>query len=256
MSKKHSRSLFRLVTLRIGMVLAMALLACGEAFGDPLDDTQKVFVSPALPTTKDRIVLEITFHCGLRIMPPVLSGNTIIVAVDSFLPPPPCPPPEIFTSLLQFSLPQLAPGSYAVQQIVHGIASPETLAFQVAKPATSFSLLGSHFAVTGNFSPSQGPAATAILLPASGAQLSDESCYLWFFDANNAEVLVKILDGRPVNGHYWVFISSATSVAFWVIVTDLRFPAGCQLSGNCLSKTYTNAVSSVIVDLNYWADFP
>ncbi|HYG62079.1 MAG TPA: hypothetical protein VEL74_05830, partial [Thermoanaerobaculia bacterium] len=35
--------------------------------------------------------------------------------------------------------------------------------------------------------------------------LTGDSGYFWFFDENNAELVVKVLDGRAVNGHYWVF---------------------------------------------------
>ncbi|HSK76060.1 MAG TPA: hypothetical protein VLQ45_06350, partial [Thermoanaerobaculia bacterium] len=48
--------------------------------------------------------------------------------------------------------------------------------------------------------------------------LSKESGLFWFFQASNPEILVKILDGRPVNGHWWVFISSNTSLEFKVHV--------------------------------------
>ncbi len=42
---------------------------------------------------------------------------------------------------------------------------------------------------------------------------------LHFFDPENAEVLVKVLDGCAVNGHRWVFAASATDLAFHLVVT-------------------------------------
>lgn len=42
----------------------------------------------------------------------------------------------------------------------------------------------------------------------------------WFFQANNPEMLIKVLRGCPVNGHYWVFYSAATNVGLDVRVTD------------------------------------
>ena len=47
---------------------------------------------------------------------------------------------------------------------------------------------------------------------------SRRSGLLWFFEADNAEVLVKVLDGCAVNGHRWVFAAPVTTLAFnlWV----------------------------------------
>ncbi|HVR29665.1 MAG TPA: hypothetical protein VMS86_09020, partial [Thermoanaerobaculia bacterium] len=38
----------------------------------------------------------------------------------------------------------------------------------------------------------------------------------------NPEVLLKVLDGCEVNGHYWVFWSAGTNVRLVVTVTDRR----------------------------------
>lgn len=42
----------------------------------------------------------------------------------------------------------------------------------------------------------------------------------WFFSANNVELVVKVLDGRAVNGHFWVFYGALTDVEFRLSVTD------------------------------------
>ncbi|HVR28201.1 MAG TPA: trypsin-like serine protease, partial [Thermoanaerobaculia bacterium] len=44
----------------------------------------------------------------------------------------------------------------------------------------------------------------------------------WFFNQENPEVLLKVLDGCEVNGHYWVFWSAGTNVRLVVTVTDRR----------------------------------
>jgi hypothetical protein len=49
---------------------------------------------------------------------------------------------------------------------------------------------------------------------APGLRLSDRSVLFWFFEPSIPEVLVKVLDGTAVNGHYWVFASSLTGVDF------------------------------------------
>lgn len=56
--------------------------------------------------------------------------------------------------------------------------------------------------------------------PGQARPLTTETGWFWFFDANNPELFVKVLDGRPVNGHWWVFYGSLTDVAFDLLVED------------------------------------
>src|SRR4029453_19669463 len=44
---------------------------------------------------------------------------------------------------------------------------------------------------------------------------TNQSGYFWFFDADNLELVVKVLDGRPVNGHFWVFYGALSDVEYW-----------------------------------------
>ncbi|MEM9292714.1 MAG: PQQ-dependent sugar dehydrogenase [Acidobacteriota bacterium] len=52
-------------------------------------------------------------------------------------------------------------------------------------------------------------------------QLTDETGYFWFFNAENAEVLVKVKDAcvDPFQ-HFWVFASGLTNVEVDLVVTD------------------------------------
>ncbi len=43
---------------------------------------------------------------------------------------------------------------------------------------------------------------------------SSQSGLMYFFDRDNAEVLIKVLDGCGVNGHRWVFVAPVTDLAF------------------------------------------
>lgn len=47
-----------------------------------------------------------------------------------------------------------------------------------------------------------------------------DSGYVWFFAPGNVELAVKVLDGTPVNGHFWVFAASLSNVQFAMTVTD------------------------------------
>ncbi|MCY3963448.1 MAG: leucine-rich repeat domain-containing protein [Acidobacteria bacterium] len=53
-----------------------------------------------------------------------------------------------------------------------------------------------------------------------GIWASGQSGLLWFFDRDNAEVLVKVLDGCSHNGRRWIFVAPVTDVAFNLHVTS------------------------------------
>lgn len=42
----------------------------------------------------------------------------------------------------------------------------------------------------------------------------------WFFDDANIELVVKVLDGTALNGHYWVFYGALSNVEYTITVTD------------------------------------
>ena len=50
---------------------------------------------------------------------------------------------------------------------------------------------------------------------------SRESGILYFFDRDNAEVLVKVLDACAVNQHRWVFVAPVTDLAFNLYVEEV-----------------------------------
>ncbi len=53
----------------------------------------------------------------------------------------------------------------------------------------------------------------------AGVWASSQSGILWFFSRENAEVLVKVLDGCEYNGHRWVFVAPVTDLGFELRVT-------------------------------------
>jgi hypothetical protein len=50
--------------------------------------------------------------------------------------------------------------------------------------------------------------------------LTSDTGYFWFFSAGNIELVIKVVDGRPVNGHFWVFYGGLTDVEVNMTVTD------------------------------------
>lgn len=51
---------------------------------------------------------------------------------------------------------------------------------------------------------------------------TDQSGFFWFFGPANLELVVKVLDGRPLNQRYWVFYGALSNVEYWIKVTDLQ----------------------------------
>lgn len=54
----------------------------------------------------------------------------------------------------------------------------------------------------------------------TGVPLTDESGAFWFFDAGNLEVTLKVLDGRAVNQHFWVYLSDTTDIDYRLEIHD------------------------------------
>jgi hypothetical protein len=52
--------------------------------------------------------------------------------------------------------------------------------------------------------------------------LQDDTGSFWFFTPANVELLVKVLDGRSINSHFWVFYGSLSDVEFDIRVTDTQ----------------------------------
>jgi photosystem II stability/assembly factor-like uncharacterized protein len=94
-------------------------------------------------------------------------------------------------------------------------------------------LNGGRFRVTATFRvPSQGQDETA-----SAVSLTTDTGYFWFFSPGNIELVVKVLDGRVVNGKFWVFYGRLTDVESTITVTD-------TLTGH--TRTYFNPAGSVV----------
>jgi pimeloyl-ACP methyl ester carboxylesterase len=53
-------------------------------------------------------------------------------------------------------------------------------------------------------------------------QLTDESGYLWFFDRDNVEISIKLIDACTLNQRYWVYAAGTTDVRVTLTVTDTR----------------------------------
>jgi hypothetical protein len=50
--------------------------------------------------------------------------------------------------------------------------------------------------------------------------LTGDTGYFWFFSPSNLELVIKVVDGRPVNGFFWVFYGALSDVEYTITVTD------------------------------------
>ncbi len=80
---------------------------------------------------------------------------------------------------------------------------------------TTLCLQGGRFEVAASWRDAAG---------ASGAgrarRLTDETGWFWFFEEDNVELVVKVLDGRTLNGHFWLFHAGMSNVEYTLTVTD------------------------------------
>jgi len=78
-------------------------------------------------------------------------------------------------------------------------------------------LQGGRFRVTASWRTAGQIEAT----PAQAVPLTDDSGTFWFFAPDNLEIMVKVLNGCPLNQRWWVFSSGLTNVGVTLRVEDL-----------------------------------
>ncbi len=91
-----------------------------------------------------------------------------------------------------------------------------TVESQCAPGNQSLCLQQSRFEVTVDYRTAQGTSGNAKRVPYGSA----DSGLFWFFDPNNWEMLVKVIDACSFNGHFWVFAAATTDVEYTLTVKD------------------------------------
>ena len=104
-----------------------------------------------------------------------------------------------------------------------------------AATETSLCLGNGRFEVTGEWTDFENHHGVAHAAPDDFKGLGNYGV-LWFFSADNPEMVVKVLNACSYNGHYWVFLSPASTVEYVIRVRDVK--TGQQ-------KTYANALGHV-----------
>jgi hypothetical protein len=92
--------------------------------------------------------------------------------------------------------------------------------------AENLCLLGGRFRVAVRWRIPDGRSGSGMAVPDS-----DLTGLFWFFSADNIELIVKVLDGRPLTPNFWVFYGGLSNVEYWIVVADTQTGA---------TKTYHN----------------
>lgn len=76
--------------------------------------------------------------------------------------------------------------------------------------------LGGRFRASVTWQAPDGSSGAGRVMPVAAA----DSGLFWFVSPDNLELLVKVLDGCPLNRHFWVYTGPATDVQFTLTVID------------------------------------
>ena len=106
------------------------------------------------------------------------------------------------------------------------LATATSLAAPCSSSSTALCLSAGRFEVQVAWTDFQGNHGNG-----QAISLTPDTGYFWFFSASNVELVVKVLDARPINGKYWVFFGALSNVEYDLKVTD---------SASGASKTYHN----------------
>ena len=106
-------------------------------------------------------------------------------------------------------------GAAGAPSIAAHEGSTETATGACAPTATRLCLNGGRFAVEVSWKDFAGNTGIG-----TGVSLTGDTGYFWFFSSSNVEVILKVLDGTPVNGRFWVFFGALSNVEYVVTVTD------------------------------------
>jgi hypothetical protein len=184
-----------------------------------------LFVEPINPGTLDPVELVVVGRqspeCPFTWTPPVYDPAELLYRIEAGDPQCDAVASERFEQ--RFPLGILTYGTHYAEVRHNG----ETLgreAISVYGPSDGAWLAGDRFLAHIDWrNPRDGSSGKARAI-----ELTDESAGFWFFDHKNLEVTAKVLDGRAVNGHWWVFIASMTDLEVKVTVLDIK-------DRNCLS---------------------
>lgn len=108
----------------------------------------------------------------------------------------------------------LKSGRALAEHIAHGFMNPVTAPGPCTPGATTLCLAGGRFRVEARWRTADASGS------GNAAALGSDSGRFWFFDDDNTELTVKVLDACSAFDRYWVFASGLTDVEVLLTVTD------------------------------------
>ena len=167
--------------------------------------------------------------------PPEVHGNVIEATFTDNCPVLPPGPPLVREE--EFDVGPLPAGEYDVRFFEtsgtgRALLHRETLTVHDSDGCVpseiALCLQNDRFRVEVNWKDFQNNTGKGHAIPLEGR---DDSGLFWFFKEENIELTVKVLNGCGLGGHWWVFLSSGSTVEYTVTVTDTLTHR---------TKTYTN----------------
>jgi hypothetical protein len=117
--------------------------------------------------------------------------------------------------------------------------APGTAIASCLPDTTTLCLNGGRFKVQTAFQTAAIPAGVGNAIP-----LTSDTGSFWFFTAGNLELMVKVVDGRAVNGKFWVFSGGLSDVAYTITITDLTTGTVKTYTGEQGHQTALNDTSA------------
>jgi len=128
--------------------------------------------------------------------------------------PPPLASPDEPVPLVVVETPEPIPAAVTSPAIAAGGTGGD--AADCTDSDTALCLTGNRFRVEVEWrDPRSGDTGAGFAIPGTA-----DSGFFWFFDPENVELVVKVLDARTVNGHFWVFYGGLSDVEYTITVTD------------------------------------
>lgn len=208
----------------------LSSLPCAEILPEELDRTtflvtrgaRSLLVEPAAPTTADEVTLLAPLDCAApEDLEAFAAGERWwhVLAQPAVGDPPACSGvPLPFASV---SLGHLEPGTHTAILLGQdpNVGYPielDLLTFEVRQADSPIlDLRAGRFRAAARWTVPAGSDGDAHAVP-----LTSDSGAFWFFRPDNLELMVKVLDGCAVNGHYWVLGAGLTDVGVELEITD------------------------------------
>lgn len=133
--------------------------------------------------------------------------------------------------------------------------SPLIAAGSCTATSTTLCLQGNRFALTVDWvNQHASPAATGV---GEAVVDTDQTGFFWFFSEQSIELVVKVVDGRAVNGKFWVFYGALSDVEYTITVTDTQTsavkiyhnPPG-NVSGGADTSAFADSLSGATVEVS------